>query len=103
MPGINTDHPCATQAHTPRPSYPLDDRRVLVSAKFTGTDEATSMLRRLHGNEMRKPLPGYEPRQPAFVRWHREPQHGGVFRQPALARSIAARFRPSCVVRSRFT
>lgn len=61
-----------------------DERRVLVSAKFTGTDEATALLRNLHGSELRAPLTGYEPVRPDFIRWHREPEHGGVFRQPSL-------------------
>jgi putative restriction endonuclease len=61
-----------------------DDRRVLVSAKFTGTSEATSMLRSLHGSALHAPLPGYAPVRADFIRWHREPEHGGVFRQPAL-------------------
>jgi len=59
-----------------------DDRRVLVSSKFTGTDSATSMLRDLHGSSVRSPLPGHAAVRPAFIRWHRE--DGGVFRRPAL-------------------
>ena len=61
-----------------------DERRVLVSSEFTGSDEATTLLRGLHGRPLRTPLPGFEPVQREHIRWHREPQLGGVFRQPAL-------------------
>lgn len=61
-----------------------DDRRVLVSRKFTGTDEAVSLLRDLHGSRVRDPLPGFEPVRPEYIRWHRDSGLGGVFRQPAL-------------------
>ena len=61
-----------------------DDRRVLVSSKFTGSDEATVLLRAHHGRPLREPLPGDEPVAPEFIRWHREPDFGGIFREPAL-------------------
>ena len=61
-----------------------DDRRVLVSSKFTGTDEATALLRSHHGRSLREPLPGDAPVAVEYLRWHRERQHGGVFREPAL-------------------
>jgi putative restriction endonuclease len=61
-----------------------DDRRILVSAQFTGSDEAVRRLRQLHGVPLRAPLPGFEPVRADFIRWHREPGKGGVFRQPAL-------------------
>ncbi len=61
-----------------------DDRRILVSAQFTGSDEAVERLRALHGKPLREPLPGCEPVRPEFVRWHREADKGGVFRLPAL-------------------
>lgn len=61
-----------------------DDRKILVSAQFTGSDEAVGRLRALHGRPLRAPLPGCDPVRREFVRWHREPEKGGVFRQPAL-------------------
>lgn len=62
-----------------------DDRRVLVSREFGGTDSATGMLRPLHGTRLRDPLSGCVPVAVQFIRWHREPDLGGVFRHPALA------------------
>lgn len=62
-----------------------DDRRVLVSAEFTGSDEAVSRLRDLHGKPIRKPLPGSPQVSLEYIHWHRESNQGGVFRQPALA------------------
>ncbi len=61
-----------------------DDRKILVSAQFTGSDEAVGRLRDLHGKPLRAPLPGCEPVREEFIRWHREPEKGGVFRLPAL-------------------
>ena len=61
-----------------------DDRRVLVSKRFTGSDEAIEALRRQHGRRLRGPLPGSGSVDPRFIRWHRESSLGGVFRQPAL-------------------
>ena len=61
-----------------------DDRRILVSAEFTGTDEATQRVRALHGRPLLAPLPGHEPIRVEFIRWHREARSGGVFRGPAL-------------------
>ena len=61
-----------------------DDRRVLVSSKFTGTDEATELLRRHHGRQIRTPLPGSPQITETYIKWHREPAHGGVFRAPSL-------------------
>ena len=61
-----------------------DDRRVAVSAHFTGNDEAVRMVRDLHGQKIRQPLPGSDPVSVEYIRWHREPELGGVFRQPAL-------------------
>lgn len=62
-----------------------DDRRVLVSRDFTGSDEALAKIRALHGRPIREPLPGESRVDVAFIRWHREPGLGGVFRAPALA------------------
>lgn len=61
-----------------------DDRRVLVSAEFTGTDEALERMRSLHGRPLREPLPGEPLVSIEYIRWHRMPELGGVFRHPAL-------------------
>ncbi|MET0028796.1 MAG: phosphorothioated DNA-binding restriction endonuclease [Candidatus Thiodiazotropha sp.] len=61
-----------------------DDRRVLVSAEFTGSDTAIARLREHHGKPIRDPLPGERPVSMEYIRWHREPDYGGVFRGPAL-------------------
>lgn len=61
-----------------------DDRRILVSDNFTGTDEAVMKIRSLHGQPLREPQPGMPLVSTKFIRWHREKEHGGVFRQPAL-------------------
>jgi putative restriction endonuclease len=61
-----------------------DDRRVLVSQDLTGADETTQHLRSLHGKRLNPPLKGFDPLGPAYIRWHREPTLGGVFRGPAL-------------------
>lgn len=61
-----------------------DDRRVLVSRAFSGSDSAVALLRARHGQRLRDPLPGCEPVAPEFIRWHRESHLGGVFRSPPL-------------------
>jgi putative restriction endonuclease len=61
-----------------------DDRKILVSADFTGSDEAVMKIRNLHGQSLRQPQPGVPLVSTEFIRWHREKAHGGVFRQPAL-------------------
>lgn len=61
-----------------------DERRVIVSSEFTGSDVATQQLRSLHGQPLRDPLPGCEPVSVESIRWHREPDLGGVFREPGL-------------------
>ena len=61
-----------------------DDRRVTVSEHFTGNEEAVRMVRDLHGRSIRDPLPGSDPVSVEYIRWHREADRGGVFRQPAL-------------------
>jgi len=61
-----------------------DERRVIVSAEFTGSDEATHRLRALHGKPLREPLPGFAPVSVESIRWHREADLGGVFRAPGL-------------------
>jgi putative restriction endonuclease len=62
-----------------------DDRRILVSAEFTGTDEAVARLRSHHGQPLRPPQVGEPLVSTEYIRWHREKEHGGVFRLPALA------------------
>lgn len=61
-----------------------DDRRVLVSAEFTGSEEALSRLRSLHGRPIRQPLPGHPQVSVRYIHWHRNRSKGGVFREPAL-------------------
>ncbi len=61
-----------------------DDRRILVSADFTGTDEAVEKIRSLHGRPLRAPQPGMPLVSTEFIRWHRVKEQGGVFRLPAL-------------------
>jgi putative restriction endonuclease len=62
-----------------------DDRRVLVSREFTGSDTALDLLRPLHGRPLRDPVPGCEPVAVEFIRWHREPDLGGIFRWPPMS------------------
>ena len=61
-----------------------DDRRILVSKDFTGSDSAVERLRSYHGKPLRSPLPGESPVSVDYIRWHRETEKGGVFRAPAL-------------------
>jgi len=61
-----------------------DDRRVVVSEHFSGNAEALRTLRSYHGHRIRDPLPSASPVEVDYIRWHREPDQGGVFRQPAL-------------------
>jgi putative restriction endonuclease len=61
-----------------------DDRRILVAAELTGSEEALERIRARHGQPLRAPLPGQPPIDLASIRWHREPTLGGVFRAPAL-------------------
>lgn len=61
-----------------------DDRQILVSANYTGSEIAVTRLRAQHGQPLRSPLPGEPPVAPEFIRWHRDPKLGGVFREPSL-------------------
>ncbi len=61
-----------------------DDRRILVSADFTGTDETVERVRNLHGQPLRSPQLGEPLIAIEFIRWHRGPSRGGVFREPAI-------------------
>lgn len=61
-----------------------DERRILVSSEFTGSQQALKLLRDLHGQPIRNPLPGTPLVSIEFIKWHREPRQGGVFRPPAL-------------------
>jgi len=61
-----------------------DDRRVIVSAVFTGTPEAVERLRPFHGKKIRAPLSGNPEVAVEYIRWHRDPEKGGVFRNPPL-------------------
>lgn len=62
-----------------------DDRRILVSADFTGSDEAVEKIRSLHGRPLRPPQQGMPLVSMEYIRWHREKEFGGVFRHPALS------------------
>ena len=62
-----------------------DDRKILVSSDFTGSDEATQRLRARHGTPIADPLPGFESVDVEHIRWHRDSELGGVFREPGLA------------------
>lgn len=61
-----------------------DDRRVLVSSELTGSDDTTGRLRAVHGKTIHAPLDGNRPVAEEYIRWHREPDLGGVFRMPPL-------------------
>ena len=61
-----------------------DDRRVLVSRHFAGSATAKTLLLPLNGTRLRDPLPGFDPVEAKYIRWHREPGLGGVFKTPAL-------------------
>lgn len=61
-----------------------DERRILVSKDFTGSDTALARLRDHHGQKLASPIPGEPLLEVNFIMWHREPELGGVFRQPAL-------------------
>ncbi|ESA37381.1 restriction endonuclease [Leptolyngbya sp. Heron Island J] len=61
-----------------------DEHQVLVSEHFTGSDSAIDRLRALHGQTIRSPLPGQPKISRRYMRWHRNRNEGGVFREPAL-------------------
>jgi putative restriction endonuclease len=61
-----------------------DDRRILVSAHLTGTDNAVDRVRGLHGKPLTPPLPGEAEISVDYIWWHRKRELGGVFRHPAL-------------------
>lgn len=62
-----------------------DDRRILVSKDFTGSETAVARLRENHGRKLSDPIQGESSVSVEFIRWHREPQLGGVFRYPAIS------------------
>lgn len=62
-----------------------DNHEILVSREFTGSDTAVARLRDLHGQPLRQPIPGELKVSVDYIRWHREPELGGVFRGPSLA------------------
>ena len=55
-----------------------------MSARLTGSDVAMERVRGRHGELLLEPLPGQPLIDLEFIRWHREPGLGGVFRGPAL-------------------
>lgn len=61
-----------------------DDCRILVSSEFTGADETIARIRDLHGQPLRAPITGAPRPSVEFIRWHRDPELGGVFKFPAL-------------------
>ena len=61
-----------------------DDRKVLVSREFTESTKRGPRLGALHGRPLRSPQAGEPEVSVEFIRWHREDDQGGVFRQPAL-------------------
>ena len=60
-----------------------DDRRVLVSSRLGGDDEASVRLRARHGQPISAPA-GAPALDVECIRWHREPDRGGVFRWPPV-------------------
>ncbi|MCP3870013.1 MAG: hypothetical protein GY703_18345 [Gammaproteobacteria bacterium] len=66
-------------------AWSLDDnRRILVSKEFSGSETAISRLRIYHCQKLASPMTGEPEINLEFIRWHREPEFGGVFRKPAL-------------------
>jgi len=61
-----------------------DDCRILVSQEFSGSGSALERIRALHGKPIRSPMPGQPQPNIEYIRWHRDPKLGGVFRGPAL-------------------
>ena len=61
-----------------------DQRTIIVSQHLTGTDATIKRIRSKHGQQLIDPLPGTPELDIKFIRWHREPDQGGVFRGPAL-------------------
>ena len=61
-----------------------DDRRVIVSARFEAEGEAFARLRERHGRRIRDPERGGAVLSAEYIRWHREADRGGVFREPGL-------------------
>ena len=61
-----------------------DKRHILVSSELTGTSETVARIRALHGARLRPPLTGQPGVSAEFIRWHREPDLGAVFRHPSL-------------------
>ncbi len=61
-----------------------DNHRILVSQEYTGSETALARLRDYHGKPLSKPISGESLLSEEYIRWHREPELGGVFRTPAL-------------------
>jgi putative restriction endonuclease len=61
-----------------------DDRRIMVSADYTGSEAAVVRLREQHGKPIQAPISGEPSIGLEYIRWHREPELGGVFRGPGL-------------------
>lgn len=57
-----------------------DDRRVIVSNEYLEDAAAHALLLPLCGRRVRDPEPGFPKLDLDHVRWHREPDRGGIFR-----------------------
>jgi putative restriction endonuclease len=61
-----------------------DDRRIIVSKDYTGSGSAILRLRDYHGKTLHQPIQGEPWVAVEYIRWHRDPNLGGVFRLPAI-------------------
>jgi putative restriction endonuclease len=61
-----------------------DDRRILISNELSGSEDIVDGIRQLSGKKMAQPVKGSLEVDSIFIRWHREPRLGGVFRGQAL-------------------
>ncbi len=62
-----------------------DDRKVIISKSFAGNSAAIDRIRSLHGKPIETPSFGEPEISVEFIRWHREPSLGGVFRGPGIS------------------
>lgn len=61
-----------------------DDNKVLVSRNLTGDDTSMQHLRSHHKKPIRPPLSEKDQPSPEFIKWHRDPGLGGVFKGQPL-------------------
>jgi len=57
-----------------------DDRRVRVSSAYQESADLPGLLAPLHGKRIREPNRGAASLAIEHIRWHREPDQGGIFR-----------------------